>query len=150
MQQAATPLNNTVEIIARRLARVRADSGLSQGQFAERLGFPKRTYLGWERAEAVPPIWMLTAMRRELGIDPDWILHGPGDIPRRHTYDFDWDRLGRLQQDIQDYAAQIGLALSASQLLVLARTVFEEGMDAEVSALDRMKTTIKALASGKL
>ena len=59
-------------------------------------------------------------------------------------------RLGRLQQDIQDYAAQIGIALGASQLLILAQTVFEEGVDAEGSALDRMKTTIKALASGKL
>ena len=150
MREVAILPDNPLEMIARRIARVRADSGLNQGQFAERLGFPKRTYLGWERAETEPPIWMLTAMRGQFGIDPDWILHGPGDTPRRHAHDFDWERLGRLQQEIQDYVAQIGLALSTSQLLVLARTVFEEGVEAEASALDRMKTTIKALASGRL
>ncbi len=137
-------------MIARRLARVRADSGLNQGQFAERLGFPKRTYLGWERGETEPPIWMLTAMRGQFGVDPDWILHGPEDTPRRHAQDFDWERLGHLQQEIQDYAVQIGLSLGTTQLLILARTVFEEGLDAESSALERMKITIKALASGKL
>jgi transcriptional regulator with XRE-family HTH domain len=150
LRQVAISSDNTLEIIARRLARVRADSGLNQGQFAERLGFPKRTYLGWERAETEPPIWMLTAMRRELGVDPDWILHGPGDTPRRHAHDFDWERLGRLQEEIYHYVAQVGLALTTSQLLVLARTVFEEGVEAEASALGRMKTTIKALASGRL
>ena len=150
MRQVARSSERPLEVIARRLARVRADSGLNQGQFAERLGFPKRTYLGWERGETEPPIWMLTAMRGQFGVDPDWILHGPEDTPRRHAQDFDWERLGHLQQEIQDYAVQIGLSLGTTQLLILARTVFEEGLDAESSALERMKITIKALASGKL
>ena len=130
--------------------RVRASSGLNQGQFAERLGFPKRTYLGWERAETEPPIAMLSAMRREFGIDPDWILHGPGDIPRRHALEIDWERLQRLQEEIRQYAYDIGLELDGTQLLSLARAVFEEAPEAEGPALHKMKQTLKTFAKGRI
>lgn len=128
---------------------MRADSGLNQSQFAERLGFPKRTYLGWERAETQPPIGMLSAVRREFGIDPDWILHGPGDIPRRHASEIDWERLQRLLEEIRCFAYQIGLELSGGQLLDLARSVLEEAPEIEDVAMDRTKRTLQTLARVK-
>lgn len=134
--------------LAARLARIRADSGLNQAQFAERLGFPKRTYLGWERAETEPPIGMLRAMRREFGIDPDWLLNGPGDLPRRHASEMDWERLQELQEQIRDHAYKIGLELSCRQLLDLARAVFEEAPDAQEQALAHMKRTLRSLCLG--
>ncbi|MDR7115630.1 helix-turn-helix transcriptional regulator [Caulobacter sp. BE254] len=147
---ATSTAENPLVPIAARLARVRAGSGLNQGQFAERLGFPKRTYLGWERAETEPPIGMLSAVRREFGIDPDWILHGPGDIPRRHASEIDWERLQRLQEEIRRYAYQIGLEPNGAQLLDLARAVFDEAPEVEEAALSKMKQTLKALAKGKV
>lgn len=147
---ATSTADNPLLGIAARLVRVRASSGLNQGQFAERLGFPKRTYLGWERAETEPPIGMLSAMRREFGIDPDWILHGPGDIPRRHVMEIDWERLQRLQEEIRQYAYDIGLEPDGTQLLGLARAVFEEPPEAEDSALNKMKQTLKAFARGRM
>jgi hypothetical protein len=93
---------------------------------------------------------MLSAMRREFGIDPDWILHGPGEIPRRHASELDWERLQRLQEEIRHYAYQIGLEPSGPQLLDLARAVFDEAPEVEEAALGRMKRTLKALAKGKV
>lgn len=147
-------VNSTVEnplvAIAARITRVRQNSGLNQAQFAERLGFPKRTYLGWERAETEPPIWMLSAMRDAFGIDPDWILRGPDATPRRHVSEVDWERLQRLQEDIRVYAQKIGLEPNCRQLLDLAKTIFEEAEDNEQVALGRMKATLKAMVNGKV
>jgi transcriptional regulator with XRE-family HTH domain len=145
---ATSTAENPLLPIAARLARVRAGSGLNQGQFAERLGFPKRTYLGWERAETEPPIGMLSAMRREFGIDPDWILHGPDETPRRHSSEIDWDRLQRLQEDIRQHAHRFGLELSGEQLLDLTRAVFDEAPEVEGVALSKMKRMLKVFAKG--
>lgn len=146
---AMSEAENPLSAIARRVARVRADSGLNQGEFAERIGFPKRTYLGWERAETEPPIWLLTALRREFGIDPDWVLNGPDDAPRRHAAELDWERLQRLQETIREMAIQLGLEPSGRQLLDLARAVLEEPPEAEGVALRRMQQTLKAVLNGR-
>ncbi|MCI3181599.1 hypothetical protein C5708_15205 [Caulobacter sp. CCUG 60055] len=151
LRQVATSIDdNPLLPLAGRLARVRADSGLNQAQFADRLGFPKRTYLGWERAETEPPIGLLRAMRREFGIDPDWLLSGPGDVPRLHVSGMDWERLQGLQEQIREHAYKIGLELSCRQLLDLARAVFEEEPGAEEKALAQMKRALKALSTGDL
>ncbi|OYX36063.1 MAG: hypothetical protein B7Y99_02660 [Caulobacterales bacterium 32-69-10] len=131
--------------VAARLAKVRADSELTQEAFAVRLGFPKRTYLGWERGETEPPIGMLTALRREFDIDPDWILNGPESEPRPHRSLFDWARLQRLQDEIEHFTVEIGAKLTVSQLLALARNVFEADPATEALALAMTKRVIEIL-----
>lgn len=141
---------NPLAAIAQRLARVRADSGLNQSQFAERIAIPKRTYLGWERAETEPPIWMLKAIHREFGVDPVWILNGPGETPVQHNSVLDRQRLVRLMGEVSRYLEEFKLKLDNEHLLDLALTVLDQPAHLEKAGLAAMKRTLSNLARGKL
>ena len=67
--------------IGRRLAAVRAKEGLIQNEFAERLGISGRAYINYERGEREIPAVLLITLLQEFGVDPQWILVGPGDEP---------------------------------------------------------------------
>lgn len=112
--------------IARRLTAVRKWSGLNQTDFATRLGYPRRTYLSWERAEAPPPIWLLDGLKREFDVDPFWILHGPGDRVMRYGVGIDWNRLWKLQNEAKAANSLTGEALSEAHVFDVARLRFQE------------------------
>lgn len=67
--------------IGQRLAVVRAEAGLIQQTFAERLGLSPRAYHNYERGEREIPAALLTALYEVYRIDPLWILTGPGNDP---------------------------------------------------------------------
>lgn len=67
--------------IGRRLAAVRAKEGLIQTEFAERLGISSRAYVNYERGEREIPAVLLISLLNTFGIDPLWLLVGPGDEP---------------------------------------------------------------------
>jgi len=77
----------------KRMGAVRRRSGLSQGDFAKRLGFPKPTYVSWETGLREMSPRILVALQREFAIDPLWILSGPGDDPEIRVSDIDAERL---------------------------------------------------------
>jgi len=131
--------------IARRLVAVRQHSGLNQSAFAARLGFARRTYLGWERGESDPPIWLLDALHQEFGIDPHWLLHGPGDRPRQYGAGLDWSRFSRLLVAVDEAARAAGLAPRPEQLCELARAVFEGPPEDEEGAIERLALTFSTM-----
>lgn len=67
--------------IGRRLAAVRAQEGLIQTEFADRLGISGRAYVNYERGEREIPAALLIALLNVFGIDPMWVLIGPGEEP---------------------------------------------------------------------
>lgn len=110
--------------IAQRIIAVRKASGLNQTAFADSLGFPRRTYLGWERAESMPPVLLLDVLDRLYGIDPLWLLRGPDLRPRTTGYSIDWDRLERLVTKVTALRESLGMATDPPQALRHARTLF--------------------------
>lgn len=129
--------------ISRRLIQVRIRSGLNQTAFADRLGFARRTYLGWERAESDPSIWLLDALEREFDIDPLWLLRGPGDTPRAHGETIDWDRLGRLIDQAEKINDELNLTPSARQVMRHARGVFRSLPTDDEENLQRLTETLQ-------
>lgn len=71
-------------VFGRQLRAHRADAGLSQEAFAERLGM-HRTYIGaLERGERNISLNSLENMARLLGVDPRDLLHEPdGQVKKR-------------------------------------------------------------------
>lgn len=116
----------SLEDLARRLIAVRNWSGLNQTDFAKRLGFPRRTYLSWERAESPPPIWLFDSLRREFDVDPFWLLHGPEDRVMRYGASIDWNRLWKLQNEARSADPFAGVAMSEAHIFDVARLRFQE------------------------
>lgn len=74
-------MNN--EEIAHRLKSVRADSGLSQDDFAAQLGISLRAYQTYERGERELSLGALDRLFAVFRINPVWLLQGDGAAPRR-------------------------------------------------------------------
>lgn len=66
-----------------RLARIRADSGLNQIDFAACIGVHPRAFANYERGERELPAMVVKAVVQNLRIDPLWLLSGPGAEPVR-------------------------------------------------------------------
>lgn len=68
--------------IGERLATLRHRVRLSQVDFADRLGISPRAYQNYERGEREVPAVVLKLLFAVFGVDPLWVLTGPGDDPR--------------------------------------------------------------------
>lgn len=71
--------------LGRRLAAVRAETGLSQTAFAKALGLSLRAYANYERGEREMPVALFRALYKTYGIDPGWLLNGPADQPVKRS-----------------------------------------------------------------
>ena len=67
--------------VGQRLARLRLTHQLSQAQFAGQLGVSVRAYVNYERGEREAPLSVLRAVHAVYGIDPLWLMCGPGEAP---------------------------------------------------------------------
>jgi len=79
MSSISSPESN--KDLGRRLQAVRATTGLSQGEFAASLGLSLRAYANYERGEREMAVAVFRALFEVHGIDPAWLLVGPGDRP---------------------------------------------------------------------
>lgn len=89
MSSVATPAQNAD--LGQRLVAVRASTGLSQGAFADTLGLSLRAYANYERGEREMPVALFRGLYETYGIDPVWLLAGPGEQPVKaatRTMDF--------------------------------------------------------------
>ncbi|MGH8041093.1 MAG: helix-turn-helix domain-containing protein [Rudaea sp.] len=68
-------------IVGGRLLAVREASGLTQTEMAQRLNITMRAYANYERGEREMPLAVLHALYARFGIDPVWIMAGPGKEP---------------------------------------------------------------------
>lgn len=68
--------------MGRRLTAVRMASGLSQLDFAESVKVSGRAYAGYERGERELPVALFRTLVEQRGIDPFWLLSGPGQSPQ--------------------------------------------------------------------
>lgn len=129
--------------MAQRLALIREQSGLNQADFAARLGFPKRTYLSWERMEREPPAALLKAILDVFDIDPAWVLAGPEALPRR-SGDQSATRQLRLQRVIRGFADDLGVVLPMDEIENLASSALSLPVDHEDSVLAAIRDSFHA------
>lgn len=117
--------------IPKRLLQIRSESGLTQDAFASRLGYPKRTYLGWERGETAPPIGLLVALKRAFKIDPAWVLEGDAVGPRQGAEQVA-EEAWRAALAVEEGCRRARVAIPRERLLIVIRAVYysAQGRDA--------------------
>ena len=134
--------------VGARLRLARESAGLSQPDFAEKIGFSKRQVSAWETGANTPPIWVLAALRKVCNIDPEWVLCGPGLVPLVDVPPKARARDGRIIREICTMARGFGLTLPDDAIADLARLVLREPVEAEKDAMARLHDTLRAISSG--
>jgi transcriptional regulator with XRE-family HTH domain len=135
--------------VATRLRLARESGGLSQQEFADRVGYTRRQVIAWEGASATPPIWAIAAVRRLCGIDPEWVLTGPGLVPLSKVPEVKADRMPRLRKDVLRMARDAGMELPPGSVENVALLIAQETPEAEREAKKRVRGMLRALSSGK-
>lgn len=69
--------------VGERLKAVREKARLLQPEFAEKLGVSPRAYANYERGERTLPAQAIKALHDQFGVDPIWLLSGPGADPHK-------------------------------------------------------------------
>ncbi|WP_443029900.1 helix-turn-helix transcriptional regulator [Sphingomonas sp. ZB1N12] len=144
----APKIDRDVEGLARRLRLAREHAGLTQQQFAARIGYSRRQVLSWENGTNLPPIWALAEVRRAFDIDPEWVLSGPGWIPLRKVPVDAPDRRLRLNREVKTLAKRAGLTLPEATLQNFADLIAREPEEVEAAAKLRVRDAFQALSQG--
>lgn len=69
MQKGSDNLND-------RIKKIRKDAGLTQEQFAKRLGVKRNTVATYEMGRSTPIDAAITSICREFGVNEDWLRNG--------------------------------------------------------------------------
>ncbi len=105
--------NKIPEEPARRFLAVRQHAGLTQHEFAESLGVSLRSEQNYERGERKIPANVLLTIARKHGIDPIWIMEGPGFDPKQHAApEIDIAVVERAQEMVEKVIARSGQKVS--------------------------------------
>ena len=60
-------------------------NGLTQRDFAAKIGVPLNTYTAWLRDERLPSYEAIQKICTALGVSADWLLTGSGEPPRKDS-----------------------------------------------------------------
>lgn len=138
-----------LEGISERLRLAREHAGLSQEEFASAVGFSRRQVIAWERGQNAPPVVIFARLRNVCGVDPEWVLSGPGLEPLEDVTPEDRERDKRVVRRIDKMAKSFGLELPDEALDDLARIVLREPEHLEEEAIVGMRAYLRPLAMGK-
>lgn len=123
MSSIASPDQNTD--LGQRLTLVRGTTGLSQAAFADTLGLSLRAYANYERGEREMPVALFRALYEIYGIDPVWLLAGPGEQPvKAATRTMDFALVDTIVQCIDTELAAIGKRLKPAMRLRILKAVY--------------------------
>lgn len=140
------PAPDDLEGIARRMRLAREQAGLSQQEFAVRLGYSRRQVVAWETAANTPPVWVLIAIRRECDVDPEWILSGPGDVPVSDVPPSERQRLKRLKREIEEMTRSHGLSLPEESVNTLVTLLQRAPVNAEGEAKSEIMRMLRDIS----
>ena len=74
------------DIVAKNIATLRTEAGLTQLKLAEKLNYSDKAVSKWERGESVPDIFMLKEIADTFGVTVDYLLesdHGGDAHPTK-------------------------------------------------------------------
>lgn len=108
--------------VGERLKVVREKARLLQPEFAQRLGLAPRTYQNYEIGERTISAEAIKALYEMFGVDPVWLLSGPGNDPRSIKTPTKPDLLAEIIIKVEQHLARSRLKLpleKKARLIVL-------------------------------
>ena len=108
--------------VGERLKAVREKARLLQPEFAQRLGLAPRTYQNYEIGERTISAEAIKALYEMFGVDPVWLLSGPGNDPRSIKTPTKPDLLAEIIIKVEQHLARNRLKLpleKKARLIVL-------------------------------
>jgi transcriptional regulator with XRE-family HTH domain len=146
---APAEANRDIAGVAERLRLSREHAGLSQAEFADRIGYSRRQVISWETGVTAPPIWAVMAVRRECNVDPEWVLLGPGIEPLHDAVPREAGREQRLAREVAAMAREMGFTLKGPQVTHFVKAIMEEKPDAEAEAKRHLRKAFRAFSMGQ-
>lgn len=113
-------------VMGRRLMAIRIGSGLTQADFADKLGLSLRAYANYERGEREMPTALFRSLCETFRIDPLWQLTGPGEDPVRIGQRvLDLDLMEGVIRLIEDWLVKHRRALKPDKKARVIRLAYE-------------------------
>lgn len=114
-----------------RIRTIRKNAGMTQQQFAERLGISRNTVATYETSSRIPIDAVIVSIRREFGVREEWLRTGQGDIYKELTPDLELSKwFGQILMEEES---------SFKRRFLLALTTLKEG---EWTALERLSEVL--------
>ncbi len=76
-------MNNIKSIVAKRIARLRQEKGLTQLELAEKLNYSDKAVSKWERAESMPDISVLVEIADMFSVPLDYLVREEYKLPEK-------------------------------------------------------------------
>jgi len=114
-----------------RIRTIRKNAGMTQQQFAERLGISRNTVATYETSSRIPIDAVIVSICREFGVREEWLRTGQGDIYKELTPDLELSKwFGQILMEEES---------SFRRRFLLALTTLKEG---EWTALERLSEVL--------
>lgn len=114
-----------------RIRTIRKNAGMTQKQFAERLGISRNTVATYETSSRIPIDAVIVSICREFGVREEWLRTGQGDIYKELTPDLELSKwFGQILMEEES---------SFKRRFLLALTTLKEG---EWTALERLSEVL--------
>ena len=114
-----------------RIRTIRKNAGMTQQQFAERLGISRNTVATYETSSRIPIDAVIVSICREFGVREEWLRTGQGDIYKELTPDLELSKwFGQILMEEE---------FSCKRRFLLALTTLKEG---EWTALERLSEVL--------
>ena len=114
-----------------RIRTIRKNAGMTQQQFAERLGISRNTVATYETTTRIPIDAVIVSICREFGVREEWLRTGQGDIYKELTPDLELSKwFGQILMEEES---------SFKRRFLLALTTLKEG---EWTALERLSEVL--------
>lgn len=97
-----------------RIRQIRHNAGLTQQEFAKRIGVSRNTIASYETSVRVPIEAIIVSMCREFDVNENWMRTGEGSIYREMNQDIMLSKWfgSLLKEDADSFKKQIFLTLS--------------------------------------
>jgi len=116
--------------IGRRLEAIRAESGLTQIEFALQLGLSPRAYANYERGEREMPVALFRSLCDAYQVDPLWLLRGPEEAPQRiSSRRFDADLFEEVIALVEGWLKKHRCAMSVEKKSLAIRLIYEDAIE---------------------
>lgn len=114
-----------------RIRTIRKNAGMTQQQFAERLGISRNTVATYETSSRISIDAVIVSICREFGVREEWLRTGQGDIYKELTPDLELSKwFGQILMEEES---------SFKRRFLLALTTLKEG---EWTALERLSEVL--------
>jgi DNA-binding XRE family transcriptional regulator len=116
--------------LGERIKAIRQVAGMGQDALARGLGFSTRSLISWEKDVVAPPLGVVLQLCRHHGA-------------------VDWERYDRLLALIYALCIDVGFNPEPGSRETLARSLYDEGDDADADTRRRLRHTLLMLSKGK-